>query len=178
MIVGGITLEQVDRIYQRMGVKELFILPWYDGPHLVGLITGAIEQIDGYEGQSAFLEHFIVLPEARNPLRILQRMPALAARLLRARGIGRIVLCIDNDHPKRRGLDAWARRCHYTKYAEQYDKSWYVTYLTPQEPPTDGQEQTEDPSAAADAGPGTAAASTPAAASAASAASGTPGRAD
>jgi len=135
MILGGITLEEVDSLYQRMGVKELFILPWYEddndevcfGRRLAGLITGAIEEMPGWPGKTGFLEHFMVLPEASNPLAVMQQMPKEAARLLRARGdVDRILLCIDEEHPKRRGLDAWARRCGYTKYAVHEGRSWYV----------------------------------------------------
>jgi hypothetical protein len=149
MIIGDVTLHQVDELYQRMGVKELFVLPWYRTghpipyKHLEGLITGAIEHFPEYPGLSAFLEHFIVLPEAENPLAVMQQMPKEAARILRARGIVRILLCIDNAHPKRRGLDAWARRCGYTQYATKDDRNWYVHHLTPQET-TDGQGFTED----------------------------------
>lgn len=147
MILGGVTLEEVDALYQRMGVKELFVLPWYDRPtvgkqslwtlganyrpRLVGMITGTIEEYPEFPGLSGFLEHFIVLPEAENPLAVMQQMPKEAARLLRSRGIARILLCIDQAHPKRRGLDAWARRCGYTKYAEKDSRDWYVHPLTP-----------------------------------------------
>jgi hypothetical protein len=167
VILGGITLEEVDALYQRMGVKELFVLPWKNkrSQTYAGMITGAIEHFPEYPGLSAFLEHFIVLPEAENPLAVMQQMPKEAARILRARGIVRILLCIDNAHPKRRGLDAWARRCGYTQYATKDDRNWYVHHLTPQETTTDGQGQSQDagtrsPAAAAPAaasGPGCAA---------------------
>lgn len=142
MIIGGVTLEEVASVYEKMGVKELFVLPWYEWKianpksgalvrKVVGMITGAIEEYPEYPGLSGFLEHFIVLPEAENPLAVMQQMPKEAARLLRARGIVRILLCIDQAHPKRRGLDAWARRCGYTKYAEKDTRDWYVHHLTP-----------------------------------------------
>lgn len=162
MILGGATLEEVDALYQRMGVKELFVLPWYETnwvavpdkpkwvenkPRLVGMITGSIEEFPEYPGLSGFLEHFIVLPEAENPLAVMQQMPKEAARLLRARGIARILLCIDHSHPKRKGLDTWARRCGYTKYAEKDGRDWYIQPLTGEQNPRHGKGRPQAPKA-------------------------------
>jgi uncharacterized membrane protein len=142
MILNGITLEQVDSIYQRMGVKELFVLPWHEWqlvnpkigaltPVLVGLITGAIEQIPEFPGLSGFLEHFVVLPEAVDRTAVKMGMSEEAERLLRARGdVARILLCIDQAHPKFTRLHMWADVCGYTKYAEKDGRDWYIKQLT------------------------------------------------
>lgn len=130
MIGPGITLQEVDAIYQRMGVKELFILPWHEDGKVVGLITGAIEVINGSPGLSAFLEHIIVLPEAKQKLRVMQEMPKMAAGLAMAAGARRIVLCIGVKDPRNKRLATWARRAGYTRYKENHnDRDWYVLEL-------------------------------------------------
>ena len=52
MIIGGISLDGLDQLYQRMGVKELFVLPWHQDGKLAGCITGAIEEFPEYPGRS------------------------------------------------------------------------------------------------------------------------------
>jgi len=130
MIAPGITLQQVDEIYQRMGLKELFVLPFFEDGQLVGLITGDIEETPGFPGKTGFLERIIVLPEAKNKLHVMHAMPAAAAGLAMAAGCQRVILCIGHQHPKKKRLDTWARRCGYTIYEPSHDnRTWYVLEL-------------------------------------------------
>lgn len=124
MICGKLTLRDVDRIYQRMHIKELVVFPWYDDGVLAGLITGSIEP------KYAFLEHIVVLPEARNSLRVMLEMPKAISALLRARGVPQIRLCIDQDDPRHDRLARWARHCGYDWYANQNRQDWYKLELT------------------------------------------------
>ena len=150
MILPGVTLEQVDEIYQRMGVKELVVIPWFEGETLAGIITGAIEKdFAGYPGLSAFLEYFIVLPEAQQKLRAMQQLPHLAASLVRELDVERIILCIADSDPRADRLDVWARRCGYVKYGYTEDRSWYVHHLQGE---THGQAQDEAPDPGAASG--------------------------
>lgn len=130
-MIGDITLEQVDAIYQRMGLKELVVVPWYEDGQLVGLVTGFIEEREEFPGeQSAFLEYFVVLPEAKNKLQVMQLMPATVAEMVRQRGACRVVLCIVRDDPRRSRLERWAKRCGYEKYAENETRDYYKRELT------------------------------------------------
>jgi hypothetical protein len=134
VIIGGVTLEEVDLAYQQAGIQELVVIPYYENHNknravLCGLITGSIQEFDGFSGKSAFLEHFIVLPHAKNKLRILNEMPKRADNLMLAKGIERIILCIRQDNPKRTKLASWAKRQDYEKYAEANDRDWYVRNL-------------------------------------------------
>ena len=150
MILPGVTLEQVDAIYQRMIGKELVVIPWFEGDLLAGIITGAIEKdFAGYPGLSAFLEYFIVLPEAQFKLRAMQELPHLASSLLRERGIERILLCIADSDPRASRLDLWARRCGYVKYGNTEDRSWYVHHLPPGDPHGKAQDEVPDPGSSA-----------------------------
>jgi hypothetical protein len=171
VIVGGVTLEQVDEAYQRMGIKELVVFPWYeDGPprkwglsapqvrKLVGLITGCIDIYPPFIGKSAFLEHLIVLPEAKHKLQVMLEMPKAVIPLLRERGAERILLCIGLDDPRRPSLDAWARRCGYTKFGGKDDSDWYLKPLTAQGWAYEAEEASPKP--AGDTGRATPAAST------------------
>lgn len=131
MIAPGITLQEVDAIYQRMGVKELFVLPWHEDGKIVGLITGAFEYLEGAPGLTGFLEHFIVLPEAKRKLHVMQEMPKMAAGMAMARGARRVILCIGQKDPRRHRLETWARRCGYTLYNQNHDsRVWYVLDLS------------------------------------------------
>lgn len=130
MIAPGVTLQQVDDVYQRMLGKELFVLPWYEDGALVGMITGDIEEQPGWAGKTAFLERIIVLPEAKNKLRVMFEMPAAAAGLALHAGARRVTLCIGHHDPRRKRLDAWARRCGYRIYNPDHDnRAWYVLDL-------------------------------------------------
>lgn len=130
MIAPDVTLQQVDDVYRRMLGKELFVLPWYEDGVLVGMITGDIEEQPGFEGKTGFLERIIVLPEAKNKLHVMHAMPAAAAGLALAAGCRRVTLCIGHQHPKRKRLDTWARRCGYTIYNPDHDgRAWYVLEL-------------------------------------------------
>lgn len=124
MIVGDITLEQVERAFKRMGLAEPVVFPWYEDDKLVGLITGYIES-----SEQAFLEHFVILPEAKHKLRFMQLAPKVIEQMLVARGIKRITLFILKDDPRRSGLDAWARRGGYHQYGESESRVWYVRHI-------------------------------------------------
>ena len=124
MIVGNVTLEQVEQAFKRMGLAEPIVLPWYEGDRMVGLITGYIES-----PEQAFLEHFVILPEAQHKLRFMQLAPKVAEAMLYERGIRRITLFIVKDDPRRSGLDAWARRGGYRQYGESESRVWYVRHL-------------------------------------------------
>jgi hypothetical protein len=128
MIHGPITLQEVDQTYRRMGLNELVVIPFYEGEILAGMTTGFIHKYPAFPGLSGLLEHFIVLPEAQNKLRVMQQMPRLAATLLAGK-VERILLCIAHDE-RRRGLGAWARRCGFTKFGELDSFDWYVKPLT------------------------------------------------
>ena len=129
-MIGRITLEQVDAIYQRMGIKELVVLPWYEDGELVALITGAIEPREEFPGEDiGFLEHFIVLPEAKRKLEVMQLFPATLAEIARRRGVDRLVLCILNDDPRRARLEQWARRCGYSQYGVTESRGWWQLNL-------------------------------------------------
>jgi len=130
VIIGDITLEQVERMFIRMGLAEPVLLPWYEDDRLVGLITGYIES-----PEQAFLEHFVILPEAKHKLRFMQLAPKIAEIRLRERGIKRITLYIVKDDPRRSGLDAWARRGGYHQYGESESRVWYVRHLTEETAP-------------------------------------------
>lgn len=122
MIAPGITLEQVDEVYRRVGLKELFVLPWFEDGVLVGLITG---QIDAKE-KIGFLERIIVLPEAKNKLRVMLQMPHAAAGLAMAAGCTRVLLCIGHQDERRERLKRWAQRCGYSLIHKDYDgRSWW-----------------------------------------------------
>jgi hypothetical protein len=56
-------------------------------------------------------------------------MPREIAGLVYKKGVERIILCISHEHPKRRGLNAWARRCGFKKYDEANERDWYVQPL-------------------------------------------------
>lgn len=129
MIAPGITLQQVDEIYQRMGLKELFVLPWFEDGKLVGLITGDIEVIPGF-GKQGFLERIIVLPEAKHKLHVMHQMPHAAAGLAMAAGCRRVTLCIGHNDPRRKRLEAWAVRCGYTFEQNHDNRAWYVLDLS------------------------------------------------
>lgn len=131
MIAPGVTLKQVDDVYKRMLGKELFVLPWYEDGVLVGMITGDIEEQACFEGKTGFLERIIVLPEAKNKMRVMLEMPAAAAGLALAAGCRRVTLCISLTDPRRARLDTWARRCGYTIYNPDHDgRAWYVLELS------------------------------------------------
>jgi len=166
MIELGITLQDVDQVYQRMGIKELVVIPWFEYTGrslgtLTGLMTGYIDEYPAFPGsKSAFLEHFIVLPEAPNKLRVMQQMPKLAATLLTGK-VERILLCIAHDE-RRNGLNAWARRCGYTKFGELDSFDWYIHPLKKgeshgQERPEDARSASSDAATAATASPGSSA---------------------
>ena len=125
MIVGDISLGQVEQAFKRMGLAEPVVFPWYEDDQLVGLITGYIEN-----PEQAFLEHFVILPEAKQKLKFMQLAPKIIAELLRQRGIKRIVLFIVKDDPRRQGLDAWARRGGYAQYGESESRVWYVRHIS------------------------------------------------
>jgi hypothetical protein len=125
MILGPISLDDVETIYRRVGLKELVIAPWCEDGRVVGLMTGYIEEMDGLPGLSGFLEHIIILPEAKDKLRIMLEFPAMVHGALMAHGIDRAVLCIHHDHPKRKRLMSWAARHGYTKYADHDGRDWF-----------------------------------------------------
>lgn len=126
MIAPGITLEEVDAVYKRMGLKELFVLPWHEDGVLVGLITG---QIDRKE-QIGFLERIIVLPEAKNKIRVMQQMPHAAAGLAMAAGCTRVLLCIGHGDERAPRLKRWAERCGYELVTKDFDgRSWWALDL-------------------------------------------------
>ena len=172
MIELGITLQDVDQVYQRMGLNELVVIPWLEYTRfeviLAGLMTGFIGEYRPFLGsKSAFLEHFIVLPEAPNKLRVMQQMPKLAATLLAGK-VERILLSIAHDE-RRNGLGAWARRCGYTKFGELDSFDWYIKPLQErasredaskkgeshgQERPEDARSAGSDAATAATASPG------------------------
>lgn len=129
-MIGTITLEQIDAIYQRMKIKELVVLPWYEDGHLVACITGAIEPREEWPGEVVgFLEHFIVLPEAKRKLEVMQLFPATLAEMARQRGVDRLVLCILNDDPRRQRLEKWATRCGYRQYGVTESRGWWQLNL-------------------------------------------------
>src|SRR5262245_15377025 len=101
MILGDITLQEVDTIYKRMNIHELVIFPYRQDGILAGLIIGYIT------GTSAQLDHYIVLPEAPRKLEVMQQMPKMIHTILKARGITHVLLCIAHDDSRRRGLTAW-----------------------------------------------------------------------
>lgn len=145
MIHGPITLKEVDEAYQRFAIKELVVIPWYEHEPvpwtLAGLITGYIDEYSSFPGsKSGFLEHFIVLPEAQDKLRVMQQMPKLAATLLAGK-VERLLLCIAHNDTRRERLGSWARRCGYTKFGEADAFDWYVKPLTGE---VHGQETPED----------------------------------
>jgi hypothetical protein len=127
MIAPGITLEEVDEVYKRMGLKELFVLPWREDGQLVGLITGQID----HKEKIGFLERIIVLPEAKHKLRVMQQMPHAAAGLALAAGCTRVLLCISHDDDRKGRLQKWAEHCGYTRVNEDFDgRSWWALDLT------------------------------------------------
>jgi hypothetical protein len=163
MIHGDVTLQQVDEVYQRMSIKELVIIPWYEKvvgyqtKRLAGLITGYIDVYDRFpDSKSAFLEHFIVLPEARNKIQVMQQMPKLAATLLAGK-VERILLCIAHYDVRREHLCAWARRCGYAKFGERDAFDWFIKPLSGEQhgksPTEDAGSSDTDPSPAAASGP-------------------------
>lgn len=126
MIAPGVTLEQVDEVYKRMGLKELFVLPWFEDGVLVGMITGQIDQKE----KIGFLERIIVLPEAKNKIRVMHQMPHAAAGLAMAAGCTRVLLCIGHQDERRERLAKWARRCGYSLVNANYDgREWYALDL-------------------------------------------------
>lgn len=124
-MIGDVTLQQIEEIFKRMGLAEPVAFPWYEDGKIVGLITGYIES-----PEQAFLEHFVILPEAKQKLKFMQLAPKVIAELLRQRGIKRIVLYIVKDDPRREGLDAWARRGGYAQYGESESRVWYVRHIS------------------------------------------------
>ena len=156
MILPGITLEQVDEIYQRMGIKELVVIPWLEDGAVVGVITGYIDVYEQFPGsKSAFLEHFIVLPSAKHKLQVMQQMPKLAATLLAGK-VERILLCIAHANERRDSLGVWARRAGYTKFGELDGFDWYIKPLGEihgKETPEDASSGDAADAATAPAGP-------------------------
>lgn len=139
MIDERITLAQVDEIYQLAGLHELFILPWFEEGRLAGLITGYIDEIAPFPGKTAWLQHFIVLPDAADKLKIMQQMPKTAHALAALRGCDQVILSIAVSDPRARQLGIWARRCRYTYVGVRDEHTWYVKYLREE----DGQEHPE-----------------------------------
>lgn len=135
MIIGDLTLREIEKLYLQAGLHELVVFPFYSvSPHsrssyLSGLITGFITDVPGFSGKSAQLDHYIVLPYTHDKIRVMQEMPREIADKLRARGVERIFLCIEQGHPKRDGLGAWARRVGYTKAWEADGRDWYINDL-------------------------------------------------
>lgn len=130
MIAGLITLEQVDQMYRLAGLKELVVVPWYEDCELVALVTGFIEERPDFPGEKVgFLEHFIVLPEAKRKLEVMQLFPSMIYEMCRERGIERLVLCIHHDHPKSARLAVWARRCKWYCYGTTDVADWYTISL-------------------------------------------------
>ena len=98
---------------------------------LVGMITGDIEEQPGFEGKTGFLERIIVLPEAKDKLRVMLEMPAAAAGLTMAAGCRCVTLCISHSDPRRARLERWAKRCGYTIYNPDYDAGNRSTWWCP-----------------------------------------------
>lgn len=124
-MIGGISLQRIDSIFRRMGLREIVAFPFYEDGVMVGLITGYIER----DNSEAFLEHIIVLPEATNPLRVMHQMPAEIHALLAQRGVRRTTLYIDRQDKRKRALDKWARRCGYTPFGASETRDWYELVL-------------------------------------------------
>jgi hypothetical protein len=120
-VVGHITIQQIDDIYNRMGLAQLVAIPWYEDGVIVGLVTGHIMP----DGEEAQLEHIIILPEAKNRMMVAQLMPATVHEIMRRRGVKRTVVFILKNDARHQGLEAWAIRCGYTKYGESDTKDWY-----------------------------------------------------
>lgn len=148
MIEGTLTLREVDAVYQRMIGRELVVFPWYEDAlaygwkeynMLAGLITGWIDDMPPFIGKSAYLEHIIVLPEAKKKLTVMHSMPAAIAALLRDKGVNRIFLSINHSDPRRARLGVWASWCNYTRYAVADSKDWYILPLTSQGWSTNGK---------------------------------------
>lgn len=150
-IVGGVTLEQVADMYAWAGIRSLAAFPWYEDGKLVALVTGWIETgAFGFpDEQVGFLEHFIVRPEAKKKLEVMNLLPDYIAEICRAHGVDRLVLCIHHDHPKRDRLEKWASRRGYRKYGINDYADWYTLSLKEHH---DGQEPTrpENPAGPAD----------------------------
>lgn len=129
MILGDITIDQVDEIYKRMNIHELVIYPYHqDTPNglvLSGLITGFIDN----DGKHAQLDHYIVLPEAPNKLAVMLEMPKTIHYLLKRRGVEYVTLCIKHDDSRRLHLAAWAKKRGYTFYATDAERDWYIHTL-------------------------------------------------
>jgi len=125
-------------MYRRAGLKELVVVPWYEDGALVAMVTGFIEERPEFPGeQVGFLEHFIVLPEAKRKLEVMQLLPSMIYEMCRQRGIDRLVLCIHHAHPKSKRLSVWARRCRWRHYGTTDVADWYTISLKESH---DGQE--------------------------------------
>lgn len=133
MIDTRITLEQVDEIYQQAGIHELFVLPWFEEGRLAGLITGYLDHMPPFPGRTAWLQHFIVLPDAIDKLHIMQQMPKTACALCALRGCDQVVLSIAHADSRKRQLAIWAKRCRWKFFGARDEFDWYVKYLTREE---------------------------------------------
>ena len=140
-------------MYRWAGIRDMAVFPWYEDGRLVALVTGWIEMDGfGWAGERVgFLEHFIVKPEARNKLEVMNLLPSYIADVCRDQGVDRLVLCIHHDHPKRHRLAKWAAHRGYRQYGTNDFADWYSLSL--KEPHHDGQERPrpEDPAGPADA---------------------------
>jgi len=116
LIVGEISLLDLESIYRRMKLPEPLVYVYEDE----GLITGYIHPDQG----TAHVEHMIVLPEARRKFHTMMAMSRDCTALLHARGLD-VILKILNDDP-RTGLRAWAKRMQYETYLTDSDAVWYV----------------------------------------------------
>lgn len=124
-MIGGISLQRIEDIFKRMGLREIVAFPFYEDGVMVGLITGYIER----DLSEAFLEHIIVMPEATNTLRVMHQMPSEIHALLAHRGVKRTILYIDKKDTRKRGLDKWARRLGYTPFGASDTRDWYELVL-------------------------------------------------
>lgn len=124
MLVLSPTLEELEAIAKQIGLPEPFVWGHWDGTTLVGVITGMIH--DG----TVEVDHMIVLPTCRTRFATLLDMSYEATAYCHARGL-HVVVKIPHDDPRRKGLEAWAARCGYLRYAADAEVDWYVNYAPP-----------------------------------------------
>lgn len=157
MIDPRITLQQVDDLYKLAGLNEIFVYPWFQDGNLVGLITGLIDVYPPYPGKTGWLQHFILLPWARDRWETKLQMVRMAHAHAALAGCERVTISIKIDDARREWLGEWAVAAGYTKTGELDGYDWFVKSLTTED---NGKEQPQDgsasgtPAAAASPAPG------------------------
>jgi hypothetical protein len=119
----NISPERVITAMAEMGLPEPFVWAHWEHGELCGMVTGHIKRFG-----SLYLDvdYMIVLPAAKNKLRTMLRMSEDATQAAFAQGCDLVLLSILHEDTRRRGLDAWARRCSYLKYTTTETADWYA----------------------------------------------------